>query len=242
MSRRPCSSRSAPYAAPENRRPRLPTGRLASSGPHAPAGPGAARRVPAPKRRFQAVAVMAAERIPVEVAGRVLEVSTSGYSAWRSRPPSARAIRMPGSPTASSRSTSDLAAPTALWGSMPSCGRAGDYGRPQRRRPADAPRRPGWRHPTWSTATSPAPSEPAVGHRHHRAPHSRGQARRRGRPGFLLPSVVGWSLDATPTTCAPSWSSMPSVWPSRPVPTGRRHHPLGPRRAGRIQLVVATPR
>ena len=31
---------------------------------------------------------MAAEHIPVEVACRVLDVSTSGFSAWRSRPPS----------------------------------------------------------------------------------------------------------------------------------------------------------
>ena len=36
---------------------------------------------------------MAAEQIPVEVACRVLDVSTSGYYAWRSRSPSARSIR-----------------------------------------------------------------------------------------------------------------------------------------------------
>jgi transposase InsO family protein len=36
---------------------------------------------------------MAAEHIPVEVACRVLDVSTSGYYAFRSRAPSARTIR-----------------------------------------------------------------------------------------------------------------------------------------------------
>ena len=36
---------------------------------------------------------MAAEGLPVQMARRVLEVSESGYSAWRKRAPSARAIR-----------------------------------------------------------------------------------------------------------------------------------------------------
>jgi transposase InsO family protein len=46
-----------------------------------------------PQRRFQAVAVMAAEHIPVEVACRVLGVSTSGSYASRSRPRSQRSVR-----------------------------------------------------------------------------------------------------------------------------------------------------
>jgi putative transposase len=58
-----------------------------------PSGDRAGARGGAPKRRFEAVKVMAAEGIPVEVACRVVDVSVSGYYDWLSRPPSARSIR-----------------------------------------------------------------------------------------------------------------------------------------------------
>src|SRR2546423_14766111 len=46
-----------------------------------------------PKGRYAVITTMAAEGLPVEVCCRVLDVSVSGYYAWRTRTPSARSLR-----------------------------------------------------------------------------------------------------------------------------------------------------
>jgi len=73
-----------------------------------------------PKGRFGAIAQMAEEGHRIQVACRILEVSESGFYAWRSRPPSPRAIRHAWLTDVITQIHSSRGAPTALRGCTPS--------------------------------------------------------------------------------------------------------------------------
>jgi transposase InsO family protein len=122
---------------------------------------------------------MAAQGFPIRVCCRVLEVSESGFCAWRRRPPSARAIRhawlteVIGQVHAVSRQTygsrrvhAELTLGRGITVGyhaveilMRRAGLQGVIGRPKFRRGCDRRRPPA----TWSTATSPAPAATSCG-------------------------------------------------------------------------------
>ncbi|WP_344566767.1 IS3 family transposase [Streptomyces atrovirens] len=58
-----------------------------------PPGRGTPRRGDPPKRRYEAIRVLADEGLPVQPASRALHVAESGYYAWKDRSPSARTVR-----------------------------------------------------------------------------------------------------------------------------------------------------
>ncbi len=113
---------------------------------------GAAR----PKRRYAAIATMAAEGLPVQVACRLLSVAQSGYYAWRSRPPSARAVRHAWL-TDQIRAVHNASRGTLRHPAGPrrTDPRTGPAGRPQPGRDADGPRR------HQGPAGNPAPPGPS---------------------------------------------------------------------------------
>jgi len=141
-----------------------------------------------PKRRFEAIAVMAGEGLPAQTSCRVLDVTDSGYYAWRGRGPSAREVRH------ALADRTDSPGPCRLQrhlrcaaGARRAHPRTRRHGWAQRDRDVDATRR----HQrtsgeqTASTAAPdtncgrpgrpalhPARTQPAVGHRHHRTPNS----------------------------------------------------------------------
>ncbi len=156
-----------------------------------------------PKARFAAIRTLAAEGFSVDLCCRVLDVSVSGYYAWRSRPASERSLRH--------------AWPTERIRAVHMASR-GTYGAPRvhaelrlghgiivghnsvellmRRAglkglPVDKYRRPLHQTPTarrlGQPRVHPRRTGPVVGHRHHRTPHPRGEGLLRCRARLVLP-------------------------------------------------------
>jgi putative transposase len=157
-----------------------------------------------PQRRFEAVRVLASEPLPVQMACRVLGVSTSGSHAWRWWALSARAVGHAGpadlivelhprsrATAGARRVPAELRwaagswSATARWSCCCAPGRAGRRQRPAHRAPRQADQVAADLVDRQPARTRGA--QPGVADRPHRAPHPRGQGRRRGRAGWVRP-------------------------------------------------------
>jgi transposase-like protein len=156
-----------------------------------------------PKGRYAAIKTMAAEGLPVEVCCRVLDVSVSGYYAWRTRPLSARALRhawlteqiravhLASRGTYGSRRVhAELTLGRGIlvgYHAVEMLMHRGRHPWPagQPAATAEASDADGGR--LGQPRLHPRGTEPVVGHRHHRAPDPRGQGLLRGGARLLLP-------------------------------------------------------
>ncbi|MEV3927273.1 IS3 family transposase [Actinomadura coerulea] len=163
-------------------------------------------------RKAAAAVELAGEGVPVKQACLALGVSRSGFYDARTRPLSARAIRQAwltdqinalhqasrqtyGSPRVRAEFVQGQGVVVSRKTVAVLMQRAGLAGLTLRRRAKRGPRR-GNGHRPGETRLPPRWTQPAVGHRHHRAPHPRGQALLLPGPGCLLRRVVGWVIDS----------------------------------------------
>lgn len=211
-----------------------------------------------PRRRFGVVAAVVADGYPVEVACRVLEVSVSGYYCWRRRPPSARSVRHAmlldviaeihqasrrtyGAGRIHAELVHGRGLQVARWAAELVTRRNGLAGLPGRSRWRKVPQ-PAHRHRPRRSAAPPRRARPAVGHRHHRAPHPGTQDLLRGRVGCVQPPRGGMIHRLPP----PGGSSHQRAgWPSTTAnPTGRQSIPITTRKpdsTGRRNTVLNLP-
>jgi len=199
--------------------------------------------------------VVAGEGLPAQTSCRVLDVTDSGYYAWRGRGTSAREVRhawltdlirqvhassngIYGARRVHAELTLGHGVMVGHNGIEMLMRRAGIKGLPGNKRPRRVHQPPTAADPG-RPALHPARTQPAVGHRHHRTPNSGREGLLRRRAGRLLPQGgrLVHRLDA---------DSQPGHQRSghghrQPPPNGGHPDPLRSRGPDRAQPVVATP-